>query len=384
MSKRGEAIYKRKDGRWEARVLLYRENGKSKYKSLYAKTYSEAKHKKIEYCTKMFSGNTTKLRTNSTKFYTIANIWLDEIKHKVKESTYTRYHRIAEKCLIPRIGNIRLTDMDIPMLNRFTYDISKNGSTRGSALSPKTVSDILSVLKQIINRGNACGYSNINTALINCPKFTLKKAEIINCGELCRLEKLLWNLGDTLALGILFSLFTGVRIGELCGLRWGDIDFVYGTVKICRTVERIADISTESERKTKVILSEPKTDNSKRIIPLPNRFIEYLSTFRRDDACYLLTGTKNYCEPHNMYVRYTRLLKRNGFEKHTFHALRHTFATQCVEVGFDVKSLSEILGHADVSTTMRCYVHPSMNQKRKQMELLCNQKMSGTNNCQFV
>ncbi len=157
---------------------------------------------------------------------------------------------------------------------------------------------------------------------------------------------------------------------ELCGLRWEDIDFASGTVHIRRTVERIADLDRQAQHKTKVIISEPKTENAVRVIPLPGFLVKLLSDRRKSDDCYLLTGTPGPTEPHRYYVQYRRFLQRNGIDHHTFHALRHTFATRCVELGFDTKSLSEILGHSNVTTTLKYYVHPTLQQKKAQMELL--------------
>ena len=175
----------------------------------------------------------------------------------------------------------------------------------------------------------------------------------------------------------MLTLHTGIRNGELCGLRWGDVNFANNTLHIRRTVERIADLDHTHKEKTKVIINEPKTEASRREIPLPLALCSYLRSRRKESGAYLLTGTDKPSEPHTLYVRYERFLRRNGFDGYTFHALRHTFATRGIEAGFDAKSLSEILGHSDVSTTMRCYVHPSVDQKRKQMETLFNPEIRG-------
>ena len=135
-------------------------------------------------------------------------------------------------------------------------------------------------------------------------------------------------------------------------------------MRIRRTVERIADLDPLTEQKTKVIISEPKTDTSRWEIPLPQALCRYLKAHRGEDGHYLLTATDRPMEPHTLYIKYKRFLKRNGFEQYTFHALRHTFATRGIESGFDAKALSEILGHSDVTTTLRCYVHLSMKQKK--------------------
>ena len=204
-----------------------------------------------------------------------------------------------------------------------------------------------------------------------------REVNVIPGGVISRLEEILLSSDDRISLGILLTLHTGIRNGELCGLRWGDFDFSSGTIRICRTVERIKDLTPLAERKTKVVITEPKTESSKREIPLPKTLCLYLRSHSGATDEYLLTGTDKPSEPHTLYVRYERFLRRNGFESYTFHAIRHTFATRGIASGFDAKSLSEILGHSDVTTTLRCYVHPSMDEKRNQMETLFNAEIRG-------
>lgn len=217
----------------------------------------------------------------------------------------------------------------------------------------------------------------MNIAFIHSPRRKKKEPTVIPKDKLELLEEALLNSDENICLGILLALHTGIRNGELCGLRWEDFNFRSSTVQIRRTVERITDLAPLSKSKTKVIISEPKTDTSRRDIPLPRALCRYLKEHCKEGGNYLLTGTDKPSEPHTLYIRYERFLKRNGFGQYTFHALRHTFATRGIESGFDTKSLSEILGHSDVTTTLRCYVHPSMEQKRKQMENMFGSKIRG-------
>jgi integrase len=156
----------------------------------------------------------------------------------------------------------------------------------------------------------------------------------------------------------------------LCGLRYSDIDIENRCVTISRTVERIADLSIGATARTKVVIGEPKTQASARVIPLPSFLVGILEENATDPSYYLLTGTEKYTEPHQFYMRYKTFMRRLGLEQYTFHALRHTFATRCIDNGFDAKALSEILGHSNVSTTLSLYVHPTLEQKRRQMERL--------------
>lgn len=369
MSRKGENIFKRKDGRWEARYIHHYENGKAKYRYVYGRTYAVAKAKRnAEQAAPELSS--LKMSRKVITFEALADEWLLDKKADVKESTYTRYHRIVRQYLLPMLGGEALEKLDQRYLNGLTTVLLAQGGASGRALSSKTVTDILCVLKAILKYGKENNFPCRSIGRLKYPQKKRKQVEILSGEGRKKIEQCLQGTGDTISLGILFTLFTGVRIGELCGLRWSDIDFENATVSICRTVERIADLNPHSVRKTKVILSEPKTESSIRVIPLPDFLLTYLERHRRGGDCYLLTGSTNYTEPHQYYVRYQKYLKQNAIGEYTFHALRHTFATHCVEKGFDAKSLSEILGHSSITTTLSVYVHPSMQQKKAQMEKL--------------
>ncbi len=370
MPRRGENIFKRKDGRWEARYIHHRENGRAKYHYVYGATYSEARAKK-KAALQVLTGNPMfPMSGKRGEFEGLSEAWLSDIQVCVKESTYTRYYRIVTKYLLPLIEKKRMDEMDQKYLNGLTANLLMRGGSGGTALAPKTVTDILCVFKAILKYGTNNGFACPDTNRLRYPPKKGKNTKIMTNENRIQIEQKLLSSDDRVSLGILFTLFTGVRIGELCGLRWGDIDFSNATVSICRTVERIADLSPYAKSKTKVVLSEPKTESSVRVIPLPGFLLEYMQRQRCNIDCYLLTGERKYTEPHQYYVRYQKYLKRNDIDKHTFHTLRHTFATRCVEIGFDTKSLAEILGHSNITTTLSVYVHPTLQQKKAQMERL--------------
>ncbi|MDE6875566.1 MAG: site-specific integrase [Lachnospiraceae bacterium] len=370
MPRKGENIFKRKDGRWEARYIHHRENGKAKYCYVYGATYNEVKVKKKAALQALNRGTKFEGYGQESEFGGLAKAWLSDIRINVKESTYTRYYRIVNKYLLPMIDKQRLDKMDQGYLNGLTANLLLRGGTGGTALAPKTVTDILCVLKSILKYGTENGVVCPDGNRLRYPPKKGKAAKILTDDNRIRIERQLLNSDDTVSLGILFTLFTGVRIGELCGLRWGDVDFPNATVSISRTVERIDNLEPGAKGKTKVVLSEPKTECSVRVIPLPGFLLEYMERQRCGADCYLLTGKRKHTEPHQYYVRYQKYLARNKIDRHTFHTLRHTFATRCVEMGFDTKSLSEILGHSSITTTLSVYVHPSMQQKKAQMEKL--------------
>ena len=376
MSRRGENIFKRKDGRWEARVPEYKINGEKVYRSIYGRCYTEVKQKKEEYYSSASRDKLSK-PLKSTTFADIADYWLTTIKGTIKESSFTRYHRNVHSYLNPAIRNLTLSEINSNVICQLKDELLESGGKRGDGLSEKTVSDLLSTLKMILMYAEEQGYPVMNAELIRNPKKKKREVNVIPSGVISRLEEILLSSDDRISLGILLTLHTGIRNGELCGLRWGDFDFSSGTIRISRTVERIRDLSPLAEHKTKIVITEPKTESSKREIPLPKTLCLYLRSHSGATDEYLLTGMDKPSEPHTLYVRYERFLRRNGFESYTFHAIRHTFATRGIASGFDAKSLSEILGHSDVTTTLRCYVHPSMEEKRNQMETLFNAEIRG-------
>ena len=369
MSRRGENIFRRRDGRWEARYITHYENGKAKYGYLYARTYADAKAKRTEALRRQSPPELPRERALAT-VEQLARLWLSDVRATVKESTYSRYLSIVDRYIAPQLGDRYAAQCDGAAINAFSRALLEAGGAAGGGLSPKTVSNVLCVLNSVVKFARARGYGFGNTDGVRLPKSAPRPTQALSPNNRIALERILMDSEDLTALGVLFSLYTGMRIGELCGLRWEDVDLCAMTVRVARTVERIAETDAGSLRRTKLIISEPKTPSSVREIPLPVFFGEQLRRFRQSPGCYVLTGTPAPIEPNRMYMRYKTLMNRLGMGEYSFHALRHTFATRCVEAGFDIKSLAEILGHANVTTTLGIYVHPTMEQKRSQMERL--------------
>ena len=368
MARKGENIFKRKDGRWEARYIRFYENGKAHYRFLYGHTYYEAKSKKRTEQSLDFLGRGS-VPLQHVTIDELAKLWLADVRASVKESTYTRYFRMVDKYITPLIGHYDISKFDSVMLNQFTDSLLRDGG-RGRPLSSKTVADIIYLIKQIIKFARYNGYSLREIEYTRNPQRSGKKVEVFSSTERRLVEIVTLQSWDKTSLGIFIALFTGIRIGELCGLKWGDIDFNEGVISINRTIERISDLDDMSRKRTKVVVAEPKTSKSQRIIPLPSFVMEHLYKFRGPAESYIITGRSIPTEPHCFYMRYKNFLQKYELGNYTFHALRHTFATMCIEAGFDTKSLSEILGHSNVSTTMGIYVHPTLEQKREHMEKL--------------
>lgn len=374
MGRHGENIHKRKDGRWEARLPQYDgAGGKVIYRSLYGKTYLEAKEKRAavlaESRTVSFpKSNQARLKTS---FGTVAQAWLAAKRGTVKESTYANYANTVEKHLLPDLGGLYITAITSEALELFLKRKLWGGKLDGSGgLSNKTVSDLRAILKLILQYGQTHGFPEL--AMVSLPPVGSKTPAVqtFTVQEQEKLERILFSDPKPLYLGILTALYAGLRIGEVCALQWKDFDFENGTVSVSKTVIRIRDMDASAPAKTKVLIDRPKTQCSNRMIPLPAFLCALFEANRREGDAYLLTGTVRFMEPRVCLEHYKRVLKRAGLENHNFHALRHTFATRCVEQGFDVKSLSEIMGHSNVSITMQRYVHPSLECKREQMNRL--------------
>lgn len=174
-------------------------------------------------------------------------------------------------------------------------------------------------------------------------------------------------------IGILLSLYTGIRIGELCALKWEDVSFDENLIIIRKTMQRLQkdSIQSKNEAKTYILISKPKSQCSNRQIPLPSFLSVILQEYKGDKSHFILTNSPySFIEPRTLQNQFKRILRQIDLRDVNYHSLRHTFATRCVEAGFDIKSLSEILGHSSVKITLDKYVHSSMEQKRVSMEKL--------------
>lgn len=203
---------------------------------------------------------------------------------------------------------------------------------------------------------------------MSLPKINKKEIQILSNKEKQKLEKYCIEQNSLKSLGILICLNTGLRVGEVCALRWENIDFETRRIHVEKTIERIY---SKEENKTIVIIDTPKSMTSIRTIPINSKLYNILKQMRGKckKTDFVLTGlSDHYVEPRNYQYNFKEILKKSKIKRYKFHTLRHTFATNCIEAGMDIKSLSEILGHADVSITLNIYVHSSDKTKRKYLE----------------
>ncbi len=370
MPRRGENITKRKDGRWEARVICgYDENRRAQYRYLYGHTYAEAKAKK-EYAQAKIIRSEPHPPSHALTLSDLAEEFLLHKQATVKRSTLAHYRYLLETYIPLTVRQMRLLHISTVIVERLSVELLRHGGRAGGELSSKTVRDVLTLMRAMFGYAVVRGYIAADDLHFSLPRNTPKPISILEREEQRRLEHFVTERPDSGRLGVYLTLYTGLRIGELCALRWSDIDLDHAELYVRRTIQRVP---CHGERRTEVVIAEPKTRTSVRTIPLPSFLVAYLAVQHRsisEEAAYLLTGTTRYIEPSDYYAKYERWIRKLGMPHYSFHALRHTFATRCMESGFDAKSLSEILGHADVHITLDRYVHPSMTLKRQQMERL--------------
>ena len=357
MARRGENIYKRKDGRWEGRYKSgYKDNGQAKYRSVYGHSYAEVRQKLIP------------LKVTAPAPHTICHLtvkelfseWLSAVKLHVKPSTYANYQMKVEKHILPAFGEFRYDMLTVQILNRFIEDKLNSG------LSAKYVSDIIIVFKSMAKyTAKIHGLRNI-LADVTLPKVNRKELSLLSPQQQRKLcNYLLHNLNAT-SICVLLSLYTGLRVGEVCGLMWGEIDFEKSVLTVRRTVQRIRN----STHGTRLIADTPKSRSSRRSVPIPKFIMKLLRDSRSTDDRFILSNSTVIIEPRTLQRRFKAILKKADLPSVGYHCLRHMFATNSLQAGFDVKTLSEILGHASVETTLNRYVHTSMERKIACMALL--------------
>ena len=285
---------------------------------------------------------------------TLAKIYLEEKAGKVKVSTLKCYQRNIKCHILPKLG-------DQIAANLTVEDIDDYLEAMQESFSPKLVREVGALLLALLR------LAGINfTGEVTLPKVRQKNVEVFTETELKQLARIILRRTDETGLGILLTVYTGIRLGELCGLKWQDVNAGKGMLHVQRTVERVA----QEDGTTCLAVLTPKTESSNRWIPIPQEMMRVLKPDQRLPETYLLTGGEIIPDRRTMQNRYKALLKRVGVPYRNFHALRHTYATRCIEQGIDAKSVSELLGHSDVRTTLRLYVHASMDYKSKAVEAI--------------
>ena len=370
--KKGENIFKRKDGRWEARYIKgYELSGKIRYGFCYGKTYKEAKEKVTRCRAALISGMPQPAENSRHRFSFFCDEWLRLRKTIIKESTYIKYSTILEKYIKPKLGGCYPLGITAEVIDSLSKELLDKEN-----LSTKSVHDILLVLHGVLKHTATQFPGSFPTIAINYPKASHKEMRVLSRDEQERFTMYLLCDMNACKFGALLMLCTGLRIGELCALRWADIDTKEATISVRSTIQRLRSLETETEKKTKILIGEPKSRKSIRTFPLTENTAELCRRFDvHNPNAYVLTGTTKIMEPRLFQYHIKKFTKACGLNGVHAHTLRHTFATRAVEVGFEIKSLSEILGHSNINITLESYVHSSMVLKRANMEKLANLSM---------
>jgi len=401
MAQHGENIYRRKDGRWEARIIRdYAANGKPLFAYFYGHTYAEAKEKlymlpAVRPTADAYTGGLKSLPV----FENVLDAWLESIRlnAKLKESTYVKYLSIVEKHIKPLLGKYPITEINSAVLAAYAAlklnpkgysavndGVAVGGMASGSVatgclsnliygvtggLSEKTVGDIIRIIKSVLRF--AAEELSLPEIIVNIrlPRKTAciktKGIRSLTDDERARLEKYLCSDMDESKLGVLLCLNTGLRVGEICALKWSDIFIEEKILTVSRTMQRVQAVETNSHPKTKVIVTDLKGEASARTILLSDALTEKLEMFRTTcRSAYFLTGEEDrYIEPRTYQNRFKFYAASCGIKGASFSSLRDTFAARCLELGFDVKRLCEILGYANVHAALDRYIRSGFEEK---------------------
>ncbi len=292
----------------------------------------------------------------------IAKLWRADKKQYVKKSSYAAYMLLIENHLLPVFGNCQV--IEEAQVQTFVLQKLEQG------LSQKTIKDMLIVLKMILKFGAKNKWITYNPFDIQFP--TERESHQLEVLSRTNQKKIMNYIQDHFTfrnLGVYICLSSGMRIGEICALTWEDIDVNTGIISVRRTIQRIYTVE-DGTRKTELVLDTPKTKNSMRDIPISRDLLRILKPIKKvvNNSFYVLTNDAKPTEPRTYRSYYELLMQELEMPKLKFHGLRHSFATRCIESKCDYKTVSVLLGHSNISTTLNLYVHPNMEQKKKAIE----------------
>lgn len=291
--------------------------------------------------------------------------WLTVIRPKVKESSYSIYHSQVAKHIVPFLGSCccnTLTDEKVAAFSDFLQE--------NQGLSDKTQKDVLVLLTSILKYAGKFEARYLQLQPIY-PRIARKEMRVLSRFEQGVLIEYLLQDMDRVKFGILLALMTGMRIGGICALKWEHISIRDEKILVRSTLQRIQQQDDSGISKTKIVITTPKSQKSIRTIPMSDLAVELCrKMYCQEQDAYILTGTTSYMEPRVLQYRLRKYTEACHLEGVHFHTLRHTFATRCMEVGMETKVLSDILGHANISITLDCYVHASFDIKKENIQRL--------------
>ncbi len=295
-------------------------------------------------------------------FAQIVELWKADKKQYVKKSSFSAYALLLENHLLPVFGDkLEIEEADV---QAFVFRKLEQG------LSQKSVKDILIVLKMALKFGAKNKWISYEPFEIQYP--TVRESQHIEVLSRTHQKKVMNYIQEHFTfrnLGVYICLSSGMRIGEICALTWEDVDTDNSIIHVRKTIQRIYVIE-DRRRRTELLLDTPKTKNSIREIPMSRDLLRMLKPFKKivNPTFFVLTNDSKPTEPRTYRSYYKNLMKYLEIPEIKFHGLRHSFATRCIESKCDYKTVSVLLGHSNISTTLNLYVHPNMEQKKKAIE----------------
>lgn len=364
MARHGENIYKRRDGRYEGRYVIGKTvDGKTRFGYVYARQFSEVRkaliQRKAETCVRQ------RARADSGRLlYDWMSEWLkNELAGTVRPSSYQTYKNLIVRHILPSLGHMSLSEIT-------PCDVRSMLETMQQAhLASATMQGAVRLLRKSLQSAFEEGLIEKNPCRrIQVPRTASSEQRVLDGSEYEQLRQVLEAKGDLISL---IGLCTGMRLGEICALRWSDIDWKQQTISVSRTVQRLGRMS-ESGAKTHLILGMPKSLRSRRVIPLPQCLLDALKKLKDcSDANGFLFGKNGLpAEPRTAQRCFARIIRQCGLCGVHFHTLRHSFATRLIELGIDIKTVSVLLGHGSVRTTLDFYAHSLLDHQREAMSRL--------------
>lgn len=303
------------------------------------------------------------------KFECLAWEWYENKKNYIKESTSAYYVFELQNYILPALGDLEIDDLNEDIIQKNVYAWQTGSNVDHKTIKKSTISNLVMLIKQILKYGvkkNALSPFALEISYI--PEMQNSKNKVFTDEEQDAIIAAVASDLSFKSFGILLSLITGMRIGELCALHWSDIDCVQKVITIQNTLQRV--YQKDMQPTTKIIVGIPKTAKSARRIPLPKKLYETMNALPNINAQgYVLTNSSAFMEPRTYRRFYERFLIKHNISYLNFHSLRHSFATRLIQKGADYKCVSELLGHSNINTTMNMYVHPDLKQKRACIEL---------------
>ena len=367
MARHGENIYKRRDGRYEGRYVTGKTiNGKTKFGYIYGYQYAEVKtallFKKSEYA-KQLAGSINECKDSVAEW--MARWMEEEVLGSVKPSSYQTYNHLLKKHLLPTLGSLKLSAVTPAIVQAFVFELEN------STLAASTIKGAYRLFCAAMKSAMEEGIILKNP----CRKIKIQQSEPIEQRVLTQPEQsaIRKAISDHQDMPALLSLYTGMRLGEICALKWTDIDWKNQTITIRRTAQRIAQgLNGRTGTKTKLIIGTPKSLRSVRTIPVPAFVLAQLYELAQGKASdqYVFGTSVNAAEPRTIQRRFASLMKKLGIKGAHFHTLRHSFATRLVEMGVDIKTISTLLGHGSTQTTLDYYAHSLPQLQRAAVNLL--------------